>query len=191
MEYLVFNISWMTFNVLLALVPVIFTMILDKKTDQLIRVPLLILWLLFLPNTIYLLTDIQHIIPQLFLVDQTGKVVLFAQYATIIFVGILTYMYSLKPFELLLNSLKIVPTKKKYWYIILNLILGFAVVLGKVQRTHSWYVFTDPLRVATDIINTLTSPQLMVLTILFGAIFSVIYFPLRKLFTSPIKRKKK
>ncbi len=65
-------------------------------------------------------------------------------------------------------------------FLIFNFAIAFAVVLGKIERTHSWYVFTQPLRVVLDIVDVLTSPMLLGFVVGFGVFLNLIYFAFRK-----------
>ena len=183
MEILAYNLSWMLFNLILALVPVALTLILDQKLSGKIRLFVLFLWLLFLPNTIYLITDLQYLPRQLVRIDQEQIPVLVVMYAFIAVSGIITFLYSLKPFENFISNNKQFKRNKTTLYMILGFLVAFAVVLGKFQRTHSWYVFTEPLRVINDVYLTLTSPQLMILVFILGIVINLIvfvYFKLKK-----------
>lgn len=183
MDILAFNFSWMLFNIILALVPVILSKILQKKPKKWILLILWVIWFLFLPNTIYLITDLQYAISQLKLIDASLLVIFLLMYFLILVLGVITYMYSLLPFEKILAVLKIKKNNRIYYYFILNLLISFAVVLGKFQRTHSWYVFTQPIRVINDILNTFSDVNLMILVILFWLIVNFIFISLRKYYS--------
>lgn len=72
-----------------------------------------------------------------------------------------------------------------YWWIFLifNFAIAFAVVLGKIERTHSWYVFTQPVRVVSDVVSILTNYWLIGFVVSFGVFLNLIYFGFRKRFS--------
>ena len=182
MGFLEYNLSWMLFNTILALIPVLLTLALRKKMITPVRAVVLLVWLLFLPNTIYLLTDLQYLPLQLLRSSLPEQPILLAQYAVLTTIGIYTYMISLEPFEKLLTQLKIKGRSKDMLFIVLHVVVAFAVVMGKVQRTHSWYIVTDTQRVIRDVFETLTSPLLLLFVFGFAVIFNLIYFFLRSHF---------
>src|SRR5688500_5180777 len=61
MGILMHNISWMAFNIALALIPVILGLLMFYIKWKPLRLLISIIWLSFLPNTLYLLTDLMHI----------------------------------------------------------------------------------------------------------------------------------
>ncbi len=91
MIYLTFNLSWIVFNLILAFIPVLFTIALEKKLNRFVRFALLFFWFIFLPNTIYLVTDIQYLPIQFLMADLPEKVALLIQYGVVIFLGIFIF----------------------------------------------------------------------------------------------------
>lgn len=140
------------------------------------------MWFLFLPNTIYLISDLEHYFVQIFKTDILGITILTIQYALLVAFGILTYFAGLIPMEKFFKRRK----SKNYYVIFLlfNFAIAYAVVLGKLERTHSWYVFTQPFRVINDVIDVLTSPYLLTIVVLFAVMFNLIYFTFRKRFSN-------
>lgn len=172
-----FNIPWMSFNVFLALVPVVLSYPLLKNPLRIQNVPILVLWFLFLPNSIYLLSDLEHLMTQLPGENALGIAALSLQYALLVSLGILTYFLSLLPVEWFMRAKKLTLLQKISVYTALSFVMSFAVVLGKVQRSHSWYVITNPMRVITDVWNTITSPELVLLTFVLGVLISIVILP--------------
>ena len=182
MEIFVANFEWMIPNLALACLGFVFALLYLKARCAFLRIPLFILWLLFLPNTIYLLTDIEHYVEQVMVVDFSGAILLTIQYAVLIILGFLTYFAGMAPVEKFFKTHGSKKDDYDYVFVIFNFAIAFAVILGKVERTHSWYVFTQPQRVIDDILSVLTTPILFIAVILFGLLFNLIYFGLRKKF---------
>lgn len=178
MEIFYANFWWMIPNLALASLGFVFGLLYLHSKSSLLRIPLSILWMLFLPNTIYLLTDLEHLFVQLAEVGRQDWAILIIQYTVLIALGILTYFAGMWPLEKYFKKRK---TKNYSWvFLVFNFAIAFAVVLGKIERTHSWYVFTQPLEVLDDIIHVLTSPMLITVVILFGILFNLIYFTFRE-----------
>ncbi len=183
MEIFVANFWWMIPNLALASLGFVFALLYLKSKSIFLRIPLFILWLLFLPNTIYLLTDSEHLVEQLPKMDFSIGVLILIQYVFLISLGVLTYFAAMMPIEVFLKRRKPKSLNSSFVLILLNFALGFGVVMGKAERTHSWYVFTQPLRVISDIFTVLTTPLLIIVVILLGILFNLIYFAFKNRFS--------
>lgn len=142
-------------------------------------------WLFFIPNTIYLFTDILHFMDQINEVDYFGAIILTAQYAILFIAGLLTYILSMYPIE---NKLRLSPSM----IIGINFLIGFGVVLGRVYRLNSWDIITEIESVINTILQVISSPEMVLLAILFGLFANFMYFLFRKMiikYVSKIKKK--
>jgi uncharacterized membrane protein len=170
MGILMHNIPWMAFNIALALIPVILGLLMFYIKWKPLRLLISIIWLLFLPNTVYLLTDLMHISKDWEKVGYIGKIVLFLQYGLLGIIGIITFTLALYAFDQIsMQSQKF--SKIKYNYailILLCLLVGFGIVLGRVERVHSWYVFTDLHRVIAASSHIIQTPELTLLATIWG-----------------------
>lgn len=178
MDIFLSNFWWMIPNLALASLGFVFGLAYLRSKSDLLKVPLFILWILFLPNTIYLLTDLEHLFVQLTKVDFYGAILLTVQYLILVSLGTLTYFAGMMPMEKVFKRGK--SKNYQYLFVIFNFAIAFAVVLGKVERIHSWHVFIQPVKVYQGIIDVLTTPILTVAVILFGALFNLIYFTFRR-----------
>lgn len=134
---------WLFWNIFLAIIPfAISTYLLwasDKhKVNKIIFVILAILWLLFIPNAPYLITDLIHIgevravpvIYDAFLLFGAG------------WVGIYLWLYSNTQIE----SLLLIKYTKRVTKIIMFFIIfltSFGIYLGRFLRLNSWEIFSD------------------------------------------------
>jgi uncharacterized membrane protein len=132
------------------------------------------LWLIFLPNAWYVLTDIVHIFPN-------GEV---SQIYDIVLMSLL----SLTGFSLGLASLFLIHTEllkrlssnRSYLLIEIAIALSsFAVYLGRDLRWNSWDVIKNPggviVNVSDRIVDPFGSPRALNLTLLFFFMVSVVY----------------
>ncbi len=193
MIFLYDNLNWMFFNLMLAFLPLILVHFLRKKLNPPIHLVLLFLWLIFLPNTIYLVTDVEYLPYQIFRTGYYEQALLFIEYGLLAAFGVYSYLYSLEPIELVIKKLKVKKGNENVFYIVLHFLVAFAVVMGKVQRTHSWYIFTDPLRVVSDAIKTLSASDLLFWIFFCGVVINGFFFVFKKyfpVFVSKRKRKK-
>ncbi len=194
MTFFAYNFSWMLFNVVLAFIPILLVVVLRRRLNIFVHLIVFFFWLLFLPNTIYLITDLQHLPYQLFRVGMGEQLILLVQFSVLTAFGVMTYVYSLEPIALIFKRLRFPEIKKEILYIVLNYIISFGVILGKVQRTHSWYIFTEPSKVVRDIYLTLTNLELLTWVLVFGSIVNVLFFLFKDYFPplrNTDKKKKK
>jgi len=181
MDVILFNLGWMAFNILLAIVPIVFGQIMLKNRYLIIKIVASSIWLTFLPNTLYLITDIIHFFEDVMVLSGIYLGVDLFLYLLLMVLGIFTFTLSIYPFERLVfpnkkNIKRNIPT-----FFILNYIIGFGMVLGRVQRANSWEVFTDTGKVIALSINTLSSFELMLLALIFGVFCQVIYHAFGKI----------
>jgi uncharacterized membrane protein len=140
------------------------------------------IWVLFLPNSIYLLADITHLFEQWNMVDVPGKIILLIEYSIILMTGVLTYIYSMYPFEKLINRSKQLHRKTILMLIIvdLNFLVGIAIVLGRIHRINSWDVVTNFSAVVNATLKLFASSELVTIALLLGLFANLLYFLLRK-----------
>jgi uncharacterized membrane protein len=181
MYILLDNLTWMPLNELLAVLPVIFVWFSFRAQNKVLKILFGMLWILFLPNSIYIITDMQHLIRQWFQVDVTEKLILLVQYSVLESIGIMAFFLSLHPFEDLLKRWKYTKNSAIPLLVSFNFVMGFAMVLGKVERIHSWYLFTQPMRALHGILHMLGSMELIALALLLGAFTNCFYFLFRDL----------
>ena len=174
------NITWMCINIVLAFIAVIFGWVFLKEKNKILKTVFFILWFLFIPNTIYIVTDLQYFPNQFFEADPIVKLLLLFQYSFIIFISVVTYLYGFYPF---VKFLKIKLRKNReaanYIIVIMNFLIAFGVILGRIQRTNSWYVFSQPQRVISDGFSAYSSLAQMIYVIIFTVLINILYFGLR------------
>lgn len=194
MTVIIYNLFWMTWNLILAAVSVVLSWYLTRKHKQSMRLFWGFLWLIFAPNTIYVLTDLYHLVEQWGMVGGIEKLIVLCQYFIFISIGVVTFVMSLYFFEYSLT--RYLPRKISEYMItpiiaVLNFVIAFGVMVGRVQRTNSWELFTNPTQAYHDIVQTLTSPTLLIFVFVFGTIGNIIYFSIRDIYKQPFSLLKK
>lgn len=182
MKILLYNLSWMGFNILLALIPLMSGWLLVKTQQRFLKVAFALIWFIFLPNTLYIFTDIFHIFRQWHHLHYPGQIVLALQYITLELIGFTTFILALYPVEkILLHSRWI---KKKtlvpLMIITINFFIALGIVLGRVQRINSWDIFIDAPKVLDASLRTFSSGELLLLVLFFGLFANLCYFLFRK-----------
>ena len=167
--FFLFNVFMMGWNVFLSVVPIILAQVLLKAKSKNVQIVLFPLWLVFLPNTLYMITDVIHIFnPRFSQMTIPFQILGIGLYLLIFFLAVYTFVLSIKPilhkYHAFLDGLH---SQSKYLlFSFFSLLIGFAISMGRFQRTNTWYLFTQPVRVVRDVFDSLTDP-----TILFVAIF--------------------
>lgn len=168
-EFFLLFLGW---NLLLALIPFIIALFIYKNPEIMAKtwskLGFTFLWLLFLPNAPYIITDFVHLqlsSPILFLIDFT-TILAFA------LTGFLSGIYS---FKIMLELYRLSYTKKvvRIFAIVISFLCGFGVYLGRIIRLNSWDVFTNPWKTFVQIIESTLHPLAWLITLSFGAIIIV------------------
>jgi uncharacterized membrane protein len=165
---------FLVWNLILAAVPYFITSYITVNYDLEFKKPqtyfLLFIWLLFLPNSFYIITDIVHL----------SK----SDIRTIWYDLVLILSFSIIGFTLGILSLK------QYYKIgiqmftkrILNisipticLLSGFGIYLGRVLRHNSWEIFSNPISLINNIFYTFTTPSAVIFSIHFGLFIYIIF----------------
>jgi uncharacterized membrane protein len=170
---------FLIWNLVLAWLPLILAWLLYKRTPRGLiwswrNFGLFVLWLVFLPNAFYLVSDFIHI-------HVTGEinlmydVILFSTYA---WCGFILGYYSL--YLVHKRALQRFG-QKAHWLIIISLLLsGFAIYLGRYLRWNSWDIIFNPIGLIFDVTDRLINPTEHILTfgatLLFFGFLSMIYF---------------
>jgi len=174
MKIIVDNFEWMTFNVVLSLLPILFAYLFLKTKNDFLKVIFFGIWLVFIPNTIYLITDLKHLIIQVDKFDIVFDLLLIMQYIALTIIGVISYVYALNP---IVEFVKKRIFKQTDVIIIgFNFVISFGVALGRFERTQSWNVISQPLRVINDINSILMSTETLLFVLLFGTLVNLIWF---------------
>jgi uncharacterized membrane protein len=145
------------------------------QRNKLLLSLLIITWILFFPNSPYIITDLFHL-------GMSNKaplwfdLVLILSYAG---TGLLLGFISLIDMEKILSSFF---SKGKIVLIIISFLFlsGFGVYIGRFLRWNSWDVINNPVPLLSDIIhrfaNPFAHPRTWGLTIILGVLLNLLYF---------------
>lgn len=130
----------------------------------------LLLWLAFLPNAPYIITDlfhIQHLQPELLWFD-TMTIFVFAQ------TGLLAGLYSVLIVQRLVQPLL---GTWLSWLLMLGsqVLAGFGVYLGRYGRWNSWDVLAQPMALLDGLIKATHDPFGLKITLAYGFVLAVLY----------------
>lgn len=172
-------------NLFLACVPLFFSTALRFATHhefpKIIRLALLSLWLLFLPNAPYILTDILHLTRASHAPAWYDLALLLSCSGTGLLLGYLSLI------DVQAIVARNIGSAFGWIFALVSLVLsGFAIYLGRFLRWNSWDVLIEPSRLF-EIMGTVTHPwahtQAVSVTLIFGGILTLGYLTLRILLT--------
>lgn len=177
MDILLENIGWMSFNVFLAFLGLAFGFLFLYLQKFYLKIIFFIFWLLFIPNTIYMVTDLQHFPEQFIKLEPGNQIILILQYVILFILGVVTFILGLYPLNKILSRGKSKnKSLKNILVVMVNFLIAFGVALGRVQRVNSWEVFTDPVRVTNKSLNLFAQPSSVIFILLFGLLCNCLYF---------------
>jgi uncharacterized membrane protein len=182
-------------NLILAVIPAILGYVVawglsgkgkQKRLPLLITIPLAIAWLVFLPNTCYLLTEWRHLLFDAHwagLLDAAGqdpRAMLSVAKWGIFFLaysgaGVLLFAIAIRPMERWLRT----TGQPFYLYApFLFFLASLGVYLGLLPRLNSWNILTDPWailpRIATAFTNITLLQAIVVFAILLWATYEAV-----------------
>lgn len=179
MDIVLYNFSWMAYNLYLAFLPVIFGLFLFRMPNKFYTFLLGIIWFLYLPNTVYVYTDLHHLIEQWPKVDAIWQAVLVVQYGIFVAIGLTCFLVAFYPLEKMFQGSHRREQIRPYVLIAVNFILGWALVVGKFYRINSWDMLISPQATFTAMLTTLRTIDFVGLAILFGIFANCFYFLFR------------
>ncbi len=147
------HFGFLVWNIFLALLPLFFSRGVQRLKHPAVKYACAVLWLIFFPNSAYLLTDIVHLSPRhnpLYWLDLT---ILFGCGLFGCAVG----LRSLRNMEGWWSSFLRRRTAGMLTYAVL-MVSGYGIYLGRVERWNSWDVVCSPADLALSVIYELRHP---------------------------------
>jgi uncharacterized membrane protein len=183
MTQFIHNLRWMGWNLFLAFIPLVLSLILfAKRSPKLHRHPFwwfsLGILILFLPNAPYILTDIIHFVSDVRLPNVTENGIIFIlipQYTAFLLLGFQCYVISLMRLTDYLIKQKFINNAIPL-ELVIHFLCAIGVYWGRFNRLNSWDVFTQPKLVIQDGIANFLNPNFYVGTFLFFIIFTLLYY---------------
>lgn len=184
MSGVVRNDSWdhwyLLWNLFLSWVPLVTSLVLvwwlrSHRWASWVGIGITVFWLMFLPNTFYMITDFIHL-------DDVSRVDLIfdtVMFSMLIFTSVALGLVSL---GLVHAQLAKRMPQKSAWRIILVLIalLGFAVFVGRELRWNTWDIFFNPTGMLFDISDLILQPwaypEMFVITLSFFIVTATLYY---------------
>lgn len=174
-----FEYSYLLWNLFLAWLPLAFALWLTRilRTQLWSSWPALgvsFLWLVFLPNSFYMISDFIHL-QNVSRVDILYDAVMFTSFIALgVLLGITSLYLIHREFKKRFS-----PKGAAAWIAATLLLCSFAIYLGRDLRWNSWDVLTNPAGLVFDVSDRLihlsSYPQMLVTVTAFFALLSSIY----------------
>lgn len=170
---------WLNWNLFLAIVPLFFAWVFIVAKQKWLQIISFILWLGFLPNSPYIVTDFIH------MADVGPQSILWYD-------GMMIFLYTLAGMIIWVGSTIIIQRYKKWgeWFIpVIGLLSGFGVYLGRYIRFNTWDIITDLLSIMVTIGDIVTDPNNHQPVILMTLVITFIFIIFSKFLTIHEKTK--
>ena len=182
-----YPIAMVLWNLFLLLIPFFLVLFLTKYYkknklkkiyQQVIALFFGLLWLRFIPNTAYIITDIRHIMsvcPQdVYRWTCPGKLWSIPFFFTYALIGWLAFVYLLQQMRNFLKKVNQELTPILFVFVIPLISLG--ILLGLVDRWNSWEFFLDPVGLWKNIIFYFTHLDYFVNWLIFSLFLYILYW---------------
>lgn len=173
-----------------AILAVLFAFLYLKTKLNYLKVFFGIIWLLLVPNTAYVFTDVTRMVFHWNQSNFETRIVLIIQYILLEIIGLVTFLVAMLPFESIIRAKQLSKNAQILAIILFNFLIGFGMILGRTGYTNSYVAFTQPSKVFSAAINIVNSFNLLVLAILFGMLCTCIYLLFRNWLLNYIERQK-
>src|ERR1051326_5564279 len=172
---------FLCWNLFLAWIPFLCALCLDEVNDypkrKLLRRIIFCVWLVFFPNSPYIITDLFHLHPR------AGMPLWFDLFLLISFAwnGLMLGFASLMVVQ---RWMSYVLSKKLNWVLVTLLMFacGYGVYLGRFERWNSWDVLAqgDTLwkNIFHQVIDPLSNPRMLGVTLIYGTFLLLGYLTL-------------
>lgn len=186
-----FMFVWMIWNLFLAYVPYLLSASLAikaaqygrwRRPDRVLFAALSVMWLLFIPNTFYILTDLYHLIDcRDHRVPEWYDLALIFSFA---WNGLLLGVLSVRQMEKILLPVTGAFLGGVFIYMVMGL-NALGVYTGRYLRFNSWDIVANPFQLAADILHLIVHPlqshQAWSMIICYTILLSFIYQMLKKI----------
>ena len=175
---------FLPWNLFLAFIPWWIAMIVNREPailgNKILLTIFLGIWLLFIPNSFYIITDLFHL-SKFRLAPAWYDLLMIFSFA---WNGILFGIVSLWRIEKIIK----IALGKNFSFLLVFAVMwlcAFGIYIGRFLRFNSWDVITDPFSLAGEIVNMIIHPfengYAWGMTICYSVFMTLVYLTIRKL----------
>ncbi len=160
---------FMLWNLYLAAFPVVLASALFRKPERITAgwCAGFVAWLLFLPNSPYVLTDVVHMVDEMRTSTSNGHAyAILATYAVFFTCGLVSYVVSLQLFRRFLHRVS-PPRLVLPILLVVHSVCVVAMYIGRFMRLNSWDVLLAPRTVLVAVARVPHPFTLVVLAVMF------------------------
>lgn len=165
---------FLVWNLFLAFVPLLIAWLISLKRKKHLNIMLGCMWLLFLPNAPYIITDFIHLdnSPEGFELLDSFVIALFA------LTGLLMGVFSTLEIEKKLED-KLSKNVRQGLILLIHFLCAYGIYLGRNLRYNSWDIITSPKPLIVDVSNMFLAPlehyRIWVFVVITGVFLHIIY----------------
>jgi uncharacterized membrane protein len=178
--------GFMAWNLFLAFIPFAFSIFLfNRRSHRNILWWLgLIIFIAFLPNAAYVITDIIHFVSDARNPDISGNGIIFViipQYLVFILAGFQCHVLSIIGLINYLRRKSVITNLVGLAGVELgmNLLCAYGVYLGRFIRLNSWYIVTKPDKVVDEVIDSFMQRNFGLAMFIFFVTITFLYYVLK------------
>jgi len=176
--------TFLVWNLFLAAIPYIISrycwLHFHLVKSRLILIPLFVAWILFIPNSFYILTDLFHL-------GNTGNAPLWYDLLVILsfaWNGLILGLLSVRHMEKVFQSTFRTSHELLFLYPVMWL-NAFGVYIGRYLRFNSWDIITSPFRLLMDVVDILIHPMdnknALAMAMTWSVFMTLIYLIIKKI----------
>jgi len=170
-------------NLILAAIPYLLIIYLKnylvRQQNKIYTIILLSGWLLFLPNSFYIITDLIHITKSAETMRWLDLIIV----SSFAIIGFIMGLLSLLKFENLIGRL-LSPDKIQILIPLISFLCGIGIYLGRVQRYNSWDIISNPIKLTMGVLAIVTSSELLLFSFNFGLFIYIFHQICKYLFVN-------
>ncbi len=147
---------FLVWNLFLALVPYLLSLLLPKLPKRWLAAPLLIVWLVFLPNAPYIVTDLMH------LSRRTDQWLYWYDVVMVVVLAWTGCLLGATSLGIMQGIVARYLGRMASWLFVLGSagLCGIGIYVGRFQRWNSWDVLFNPLALVRDLAAVFGQPRL-------------------------------
>jgi uncharacterized membrane protein len=177
---------FLPWNLFLAFIPYWVTWLITRNGVIIIksRIKLFIAlaaWLLFVPNSFYIITDLFHF-THIRSAPKWFDLLLIFSFA---WNGILCGIISLRRVEIIMMTLFRIKNISLFLVFVVMWLSAFGIYIGRYLRFNSWDIVTDPFSLAGEILNMIIHPFQHLypwgMTLCYSIFMTFLYFTIKKM----------
>lgn len=166
---------FLIWNLFLAAIPYLISQTMKNhswlQSSRILHVVCLGIWLLFLPNSPYIITDIIHLPPSNSNLAWYDLFLVFVFALNGLLLGLLS-MFDIFQILAFRYGKKIAFSS----ILVVSLLTGYGIYLGRFLRFNSWHIITKPRILFHEIIESINDPKAYLITFAFGSLLYMLFY---------------